>query len=40
MRDADLVANAPVIMIELAPVPVAPEIKPTELPPGPQQSRG
>ena len=37
--DADLVANAPVIMIELAPVPVAPEIKQTELPPGPQQSQ-
>ena len=26
------------IAIELAPVPVAPEIKPTELPPGPQQA--
>jgi periplasmic protein TonB len=34
---ADLVANAPVITIELAPVPVAPEITPNELPPGPQQ---
>lgn len=29
----DLVANAPVIMIELAPVPVAPDITPTEVPP-------
>ncbi len=29
----DLVANAPVIMIELAPLPVAPEITPTEVPP-------
>lgn len=37
--DADLVANAPVIMIELAPLPVAPETKQTELPPGPQQSQ-
>jgi protein TonB len=34
----DSVANAPVIAIELAAVPVAPEIKPTELPPGPQQA--
>jgi protein TonB len=37
-EDSDLVANAPVIMIELAALPVAPEIKPTELPTGPQQS--
>ena len=37
-EDSDLVANAPLIMIELAALPVAPEIKPTELPPGPQQS--
>lgn len=37
-ESSDLVANAPVIMIELAAVPVAPEIKPNELPPGPQQS--
>ena len=36
--DADLVANAPVITIELAPVPVAPQTQPTELPPGPQQT--
>jgi protein TonB len=35
--NADLIANAPVIMIDLAPVAVAPEIKPNELPPGPQQ---
>ena len=33
----DSVANAPLIMIELAPLPVAPESKPTEIPPGPQQ---
>lgn len=32
-EDSDLVANAPVIMIELAPVPVAPDITPTEVPP-------
>ena len=36
--DSDLVANAPVIVIELSPVPVAPEIIPNELPPGPQQT--
>jgi protein TonB len=35
---ADLVANAPVIMLELAAVPVAPNITPNELPPGPQQA--
>ena len=35
---ADLVANAPVIMLELAPVPVAPDITPNELPPGPRQT--
>ncbi len=34
----DLVANAPVITIELAALPVAPETKPIELPPGPQQA--
>lgn len=33
----DDVANAPVITIELAALPVAPDVKPTELPPGPQQ---
>jgi len=36
--DADLVANAPVITIELAPLPVAPQTQPTELPPGPEQT--
>jgi protein TonB len=34
----DPVANAPVILIELAALPVAPDIKPTEVPPGPQQT--
>jgi protein TonB len=34
----DAIASAPVITIDLAPVPVAPEIKPNELPPGPQQA--
>jgi protein TonB len=37
-ESSDLVANAPVITIELAPVPVAPETTPNELPPGPHQS--
>jgi len=37
-EDFDLVANAPVVMVELAPVPVAPEIVPNELPPGPEQT--
>jgi protein TonB len=32
-ESSDLVANAPVIMIDLAPVPVAPQTVPTELPP-------
>lgn len=36
-ESSDLVANAPVIMLELAPVPVAPVTTPNELPPGPQQ---
>ncbi|HSP50536.1 MAG TPA: TonB family protein [Pseudolabrys sp.] len=36
-EDTDLVANAPLIMIELAALPVAPDVKPTEVPPGPQQ---
>ncbi len=36
--EPDEVANAPVIMIELAALPVAPETKPSEAPPGPQQS--
>jgi protein TonB len=33
----DLVVNAPVITIELAALPVAPETTPNEMPPGPQQ---
>jgi len=37
-EDSDLVANAPVVMVELAAVPVSPNITPNELPPGPQQS--
>jgi protein TonB len=37
-EDRDLVANAPLIMIELAALPVAPDITPIEIPPGPQQS--
>lgn len=36
--DSDLVANAPVIMLELAPVAAAPEITPTEVPPDTVQS--
>ena len=36
-EDSDLVANAPVIMVDLAPVAVSPNITPNELPPGPQQ---
>lgn len=35
----DEVANAPVITIELAALPAAPDVKPTELPPGPQQQQ-
>jgi protein TonB len=35
---ADLVANAPAITIELAPLPVAPQTKPNQEPPGPQQT--
>jgi protein TonB len=35
---SDLLANAPVIMIDLAPVAVAPDVTPNELPPGPQQT--
>jgi protein TonB len=37
-EDSEVVANAPVIMIELATLPVAPETKPSELPPGPEQT--
>jgi protein TonB len=36
--DADTVANAPVMMVELAPLPIAPETRPTDMPPGPQQA--
>jgi protein TonB len=36
--DSDLVANAPVVMVDLAPVPVSPSVSPNELPPGPEQS--
>jgi protein TonB len=34
----DSVASAPAILIELAPVPVAPDVTPPELPPGPRQA--
>jgi protein TonB len=37
-ENSDLLANAPVIMIELAAMPVAPDITPNELAPGPQQT--
>lgn len=36
-ESADMIANAPLIMIDLAPVAVSPESTPNELPPGPQQ---
>jgi protein TonB len=36
-ENSDLVANAPVITIDLALLAVAPDTKPSELPPGPQQ---
>src|SRR5664280_2644811 len=35
----DMVANAPVILIELATLPVAPDSKQTEVPPGPPQTQ-
>ncbi|MEI9804781.1 MAG: TonB family protein [Pseudolabrys sp.] len=35
---ADSIANAPIIMMELAPVAVAPETTPNEIPPGPQMT--
>jgi protein TonB len=38
-ESSDLVANAPLIMIDFAPLPVAPEITPNELPPGPRQTQ-
>ena len=37
-ENSDLVANAPIITIDLAPVAVAPDTTPNELPPGPQQA--
>ena len=37
-NSSDLLANAPVIMIDLAPEAVAPDVTPNELPPGPQQA--
>ena len=37
--EPDEVANAPVIMIELAVVPVAPASQPSEVPPGPQRQQ-
>jgi protein TonB len=36
---SDLVANAPVVMIDLAPVPVAPDTTPTEAPPDQVESK-
>ena len=36
-EDSDLVANAPVIMVDLAPVAVSPNITPTDVPIGPKQ---
>ena len=38
-EEPDLVANAPLIMIQLAALPVAPDVKQTEVPPGPQQTQ-
>jgi periplasmic protein TonB len=37
-ENSNLVANAPVITIDLAPLAVAPDTKSTELPPGPRQA--
>lgn len=36
-ENSDLVANAPVIMVDLAPVAISPNFTPNELPPGPLQ---
>lgn len=36
-EDSDLVANAPVIMVDLAPAAISPNVTPNELPPGPLQ---
>ncbi|MGE5773910.1 MAG: TonB family protein [Hyphomicrobiales bacterium] len=35
---ADAVADAPVILVELAAIPVSPDVTKTQLPPGPQQA--
>jgi protein TonB len=37
-ESADTVTNAPAITLELAPLPAAPAIKPSDAPPGPQQA--
>jgi protein TonB len=37
-EDSDLVASAPVVMVDLAPVSVSSNVTPNELPPGPEQS--
>jgi protein TonB len=37
-ENAEAIASAPLITIELAALPVAPQTQPTELPPGPQQA--
>jgi protein TonB len=37
-NDSDLVANAPVITIELAALPAAPQTQSTDLPPGPERA--
>ena len=36
--DLDAVASAPIILVDLAPLAVAPQTQPTELPPGPLQT--
>ncbi len=38
-ESTDAVVNAPVMMVELAPLPVAPQIKPTDVPPGLQRAQ-
>ena len=37
-EDSDLVANAPVIMVALAPLSVSPNVTPNDSPPGPEQT--
>jgi protein TonB len=37
-EESDLVANAPVVLVDLAPIPVSPITTLNELPPGPEQS--